>query len=95
MKNNIFRNKKTGNLYRLLFTSTNCTNKDDGKLMIIYTDDTRIFVREAEEFFEKFERVKDSQKIISQLEFEKTQLRAKIDEINKKLPTWKKIRLDE
>jgi hypothetical protein len=53
------RHKKTGNIYYILGTAINCTNKDDGQDMVVYTSETNenslLFVREATEFNEKFE----------------------------------------
>lgn len=60
-------NKKTGDKYRILREDIiNCTNKDDGKLMVLYIpldelslnpEDTE-YVREIDEFYEKFEVIK-------------------------------------
>lgn len=66
-KSGIYTNKKTGHKYKVLFEALNCTNAQDGQEMICYirhrdgeviVDDlepTTIFVREKNEFFEKFE----------------------------------------
>ena len=35
----------------------NCTNQQDGQLMVLYTKDDLLFVREKQEFFDKFEPV--------------------------------------
>lgn len=66
----IYRHKKTGNLYKAwIFDAINCTNAQDGQVMVIYKRALRTvrsdgepptspcFVREANEFYEKFERV--------------------------------------
>jgi hypothetical protein len=56
-----FRNKKNGEVYELLHTAVDCTNKGASREFIVYkhkgTDHSRIFVREAEEFYLKFEEV--------------------------------------
>jgi len=46
---------KTGNTYYVLDNVLNCTNKSDGQKMVLYTDGTTLFVREKEEFWNKFE----------------------------------------
>ena len=64
-KDSVWINNKTKNKYVLLDNNvTNCTNKDDGKIMILYKrlddifvelgDSPTLFVRERKEFFEKF-----------------------------------------
>ena len=58
----IYKNKKKGTLYRLLGTAINCTNAQDGQIMFIYEpieqrDEHLVFVRERNEFYEKFELV--------------------------------------
>ena len=56
-----YRNKKKGTLYELLNDSViNCTNANDGQIMVMYKslDNPKlIFVREKQEFFVKFEEV--------------------------------------
>jgi len=48
--------KKTGNKYIVLSdTIINCTNKDDGQRMVLYTRNDMLFVREYSEFREKFD----------------------------------------
>ncbi len=64
MKNaDVYKHKKTGNEYVVLDLLINCTNKDDGKLMVSYKsmDLTKkeLFVRNAKEFDEKFEFVRN------------------------------------
>lgn len=54
-KSGIYKNKKTGNEYKVLFTVINTTNAQDGQEMVVYTRDDKIFAREINEFFEKFE----------------------------------------
>ena len=39
-----YKHLKTGNIYYSLGTCINCTNKDDGKEMMIYTNEKQIFV---------------------------------------------------
>lgn len=46
---------KTGNTYYVLGDVCNCTNILDGQQMILYTNGTTLFVREKEEFWNKFE----------------------------------------
>ena len=48
--------KKTGNIYQVLDTKAiDCTNVRDGVAVVIYYRDGMFFVREREEFNEKFE----------------------------------------
>ena len=66
-KSGIYTNKKTGHKYKVLFEALNCTNAQDGQEMVCYvrhqdgeetidaSDLAKIFVREKNEFFEKFE----------------------------------------
>jgi hypothetical protein len=57
----IYRHKKSGGLYRVLTGGTDCTNSRDGTEVVVYMrlNDERIirpvYVREAAEFFAKFE----------------------------------------
>lgn len=67
---NLWRNKKNGKLYEVLSTAINATNKDDGVIMVLYTIDNRLFVREYEEFLVKFERSEFSSDIVEKLKSE-------------------------
>ena len=58
----VFKNKKKGTLYKLIGTAINCTNAQDGQIMLIYepieqTNEHLVFVRERNEFYEKFEQI--------------------------------------
>jgi len=58
----LYRNKKTGRTYQIVAMGTDCTNSRDGTEVVIYHDveheyGAQTFVREAKEFFNKFERV--------------------------------------
>ena len=56
----IYKNKKTGNLYRLLAVATDCTNSRDSSNVIVYCPDDNehsIFVRDIDEFNDKFDPV--------------------------------------
>lgn len=46
---------KTGKTYYVLGNACNCTNELDGQRMVLYTNGTTLFVREKEEFWNKFE----------------------------------------
>lgn len=56
----IYVNKKNGKKYLVLGNVINCTNVQDGQKMILYKsteigdDEVKYFVREEEEFFNKF-----------------------------------------
>ncbi len=55
-----WRNKKTGELYRVYGKALDVTNRRDNLKMIIYSpksNDNQTFVREESEFYEKFEEV--------------------------------------
>lgn len=52
--NGIFIHRKTGNKYVVIGECLNCTNAQDGQVMVIYFRDGRTFVREKREFLEKF-----------------------------------------
>lgn len=54
-KSGAYKNKKTGKEYKVLFTAINCTDDQDDQEMVIYIGDGKIFAREINEFFEKFE----------------------------------------
>lgn len=50
-----YENIKNNKEYILLSSEvTNCTNSQDGKIMGLYTDGEKLFVREMEEFETKF-----------------------------------------
>jgi len=58
----LYRNLKTGYIYRHLACGIDCTNVRDGLPVIIYCPDDNehtIFVREAREFYSKFELVEE------------------------------------
>lgn len=58
MNNVKVRHKKTGNIYDVERLSViNCTNANDGQLMVLYHRNGLHFVREQTEFFKKFENV--------------------------------------
>ena len=64
MKNaDVYKHKKTGKEYVVLDLLTNCTNKDDGDMMVSYKsmDLTKkdLFVREIKEFEERFDFVRN------------------------------------
>jgi hypothetical protein len=55
----LYKNKKTGKFYIKHDTVTNATNEQEGQRMVFYMDeDYNYFVREEQEFYEKFEEVK-------------------------------------
>lgn len=51
----LYKNKKNGKLYTYLNTCINATNSLDGQQMVLYTKDNLLFVREKNEFFNKFD----------------------------------------
>ena len=53
----LYKNIKNQNIYHYVGEAINCTNKDDGTKMVIYEKDNMVFVREYDEFQEKFERI--------------------------------------
>jgi hypothetical protein len=60
----IYRHNKTGNLYQFLGIAIDCTNSRNGTRVVFYVREpvedltnTKIFVREESEFFEKFAKV--------------------------------------
>jgi len=54
-----FKNIKTGRVYYVIDDNVvNATNRDDGKRMVLYARDKQWFVREYEEFNQKFEEWK-------------------------------------
>ena len=53
-----YRHNKTGRIYTVeSFNIVNGTNAQDGQTMTLYSRDGRQFVRETEEFLEKFTKV--------------------------------------
>jgi hypothetical protein len=59
-----FKHKKSGRIYEVISNQViNATNSQDGQEMILYSGDKKdgsgkgIFVREAKEFYEKFEKI--------------------------------------
>ena len=56
-----YKNKKKGTFYVLINDNViNCTNANDGQIMVMYKSEDNpdlVFVREKEEFFIKFEEV--------------------------------------
>lgn len=55
-----YRHKKTGTLYRKLGDAIDCTNSRDGTHVVLYecpTGANTLYVREAQEFAEKFDLV--------------------------------------
>ena len=60
----IYKNKKKGTLYKIRGTAINCTNAQDGQEMFLYepleqTGGHLTFVREKNEFYEKFELIEN------------------------------------
>lgn len=51
------RHIKTGNIYQYVDSAINATNEVDGQKVVIYRNDRLTFVREQDEFWEKFEEV--------------------------------------
>lgn len=59
-RNTKWRHKKTGNIYTVIFDEvTECTNGREDIDYIVYTNGDKIFVRQANEFYTKFELVKE------------------------------------
>ena len=57
----LYKNKKTGKIYKHLAIGIDKTNSRNGELVVIYCPDDNehtIFVREQSEFEEKFEILK-------------------------------------
>lgn len=53
---------KTGKVYTVLSDYViNCTNINDGQRMVLYRDETLIFIREYNEFTDKFTPLKPKQ----------------------------------
>lgn len=57
MRNNKYINKKNGKIYIVIGKVIDCTNERDGTICILYNDGKKLFVREKNEFFEKFEKI--------------------------------------
>lgn len=57
LRNRYWINKKNGCTYTVLCEVLNSTNKDDGIIMVLYERDDMKYVRDKEEFLEKFDRV--------------------------------------
>ena len=58
-----YKNKKNGHLYDFLAAGIDCTNSRDGTEVVVYSPQENphlIYVRESEEFYEKFELVTTS-----------------------------------
>ena len=58
----IYKNKKTGNLYRHLASGIDATNERDGLLVVVYCpcdNEHSIYVRADTEFHQKFELVEN------------------------------------
>jgi len=62
----LWKHTKTGNVYVLIFHALNCTNAQDGQAMVLYrrhdpdiTGDMKYFVREFNEFKQKFEQLQE------------------------------------
>jgi len=56
----LYKHNKTGHCYKLVETCINATNKDEGKVMVIYrsVEGPEItFVRDLNEFNEKFTKI--------------------------------------
>ena len=54
---------KTGHVYMVLGAAENCTNGNEGQRFIIYARNDKTFCREANEFWQKFERI-DADKVV-------------------------------
>lgn len=52
-----YRNKKTGDIYWVLKVATDATNGKDGRQVVAYERGDQWFVREIEEFMQKFEEL--------------------------------------
>ena len=57
-----YRNIKNGNIYEVIRDDViNCTNANDGQIMVLYKSPKSpelLFVREKSEFLQKFEAIK-------------------------------------
>lgn len=67
-----WKHLKTGNLYTIFNLATNCTNAQDGQSMVIYRRHNpemsadisfKYFVRELEEFKQKFEFISEVESV--------------------------------
>jgi hypothetical protein len=57
-ESNLYKNKKNQKIYQVISEVINCTNSNEGELMILYSEVTnkdKLFVRTKAEFLEKFE----------------------------------------
>lgn len=56
-----YKNLKNGNIYKVIREDViNCTNVNDGQIMVLYTSEKapdKIFVREKSEFHVKFKEL--------------------------------------
>ena len=60
----LVQNKKTKGVYQIINKEViNCTNAQDGQIMVIYTDGDKLFARELNEFEEKFDNLYIEQEI--------------------------------
>jgi len=50
-----YTNKKTGKEYNRVGNVLNATNANDGEVMVLYERKGNFYVREVDEFYEKFE----------------------------------------
>lgn len=49
------QHNKSGKFYQILGEAKNCTNgENDGQAMVLYSHEGQTFVREKQEFYEKF-----------------------------------------
>ena len=56
----LYKHTKTGNIYMKLFEAMNSTNGQEEVPFVVYAplkDISDVYVREAEEFYEKFEKL--------------------------------------
>lgn len=59
----VWKNKKTGNLYTVIYDEAiECTNGREDIDYTVYTNGDKIFVRQTNEFYKKFERVSSQPK---------------------------------
>lgn len=50
-----FVHKKTGKVYTVVGSAIDCTNSRADTELVLYTDGEKWFVREPQEFFQKFD----------------------------------------